>query len=150
MRLYLDTEFSDLVPEAKLISIAMVDENGDGFYAELTDTYMVEDCSDFTKENVLPYLLGSQYQMTRIECSLKLGAWIEDHNCHCVLSTDAPSWDMPFVMDLFADLWPNNLEKKHVFLTRYTADEFEEKRKELNLNQHNALHDALIMRALSK
>lgn len=38
MKLFLDTEFTDLVPGNKLISIALVAEDGEYFYAELTDS----------------------------------------------------------------------------------------------------------------
>ena len=46
MRLWLDTEFSKLEPGYKLISIALVDEDENFFYAELNDTYQLSDCSD--------------------------------------------------------------------------------------------------------
>ena len=52
MKLFLDTEFTDLVPHNKLISIAMVSDTGNYFYAELTDTYELKDCSEFVINNI--------------------------------------------------------------------------------------------------
>ena len=42
------TEFTDLHWQAKLVSIGLVAEDGRTFYAELSDTYQVADCSAFT------------------------------------------------------------------------------------------------------
>ena len=47
MLVFFDTEFTELGPNAKLISIGLVTEDGrHTFYAELTDTYELSDCSD--------------------------------------------------------------------------------------------------------
>lgn len=54
MKLFLDCEFTQLNQSTKLVSLALMSEAGDEFYVELTDTYQVEDCSDFVIENVLP------------------------------------------------------------------------------------------------
>lgn len=56
MKLFLDCEFTQLNKDTKLISLALVSEVGDEYYVELTDTYSVEDCSDFVIQNVLPQL----------------------------------------------------------------------------------------------
>ncbi len=56
MKLYLDCEFTQLSPVAKLISLALVAENGKEFYLELLDTWGTQDCSDFVIEIVLPQL----------------------------------------------------------------------------------------------
>ena len=54
MKLFLDCEFTQLKRDTKLISLALVSEAVDEFYVELTDTYLVEDCSDFVILHVLP------------------------------------------------------------------------------------------------
>ena len=61
MKLFLDCEFTQLNRETKLISLALVPEVGEAFYVELTDTYRVEDCSEFVIQNVLPQLHLSRY-----------------------------------------------------------------------------------------
>lgn len=58
MRVYLDTEFADWDdPDTDLISIALVSEDGDEFYAECTD-FDRHKCTRFVEKNVLP-LLGA-------------------------------------------------------------------------------------------
>lgn len=56
MTLFLDCEFSQLNRDTKLISLALVSEAGHEYYVELTDTYLVGDCSDSVIQNVLPQL----------------------------------------------------------------------------------------------
>lgn len=56
MKIFLDCEFTQLNRDSKLISLALVSESGREFYVELIDTYLVEDCSDFVIQNVLPQL----------------------------------------------------------------------------------------------
>lgn len=60
MLIFLDTEFTQLDFEAKLISVGLVSEDGGEFYAELADTYQVKECGDFTREVVLPLLEGGK------------------------------------------------------------------------------------------
>lgn len=64
MKLFLDCEFTQLDQDTKLISLALVSEAGDEFYVELTDTYQVEDCSDFVIQNALPQLHRPCYGMS--------------------------------------------------------------------------------------
>lgn len=61
MKIFLDCEFTQPNLDSKLISLALVSESGKEFYVELTDTYSVEDCSDFVIQNVLPQLDPLQY-----------------------------------------------------------------------------------------
>ncbi len=145
MRLFLDTEFTDLIPGAKLISIALVDDNGEYFYAELTDTYELKDCSKFVKSFVLPFLKGDPYKMTRAECALKIGNWIDDRNEKCIIASDAPSWDMPFLRSLLSDCWPENLESNLIFpvvIQDFMKDDIVIAN---DFDIHNALDDAKVM-----
>lgn len=50
MLIFFDTEFTSLHWQAKLISIGLVTEDGRKFYAELSDTYQMTECSDFVRE----------------------------------------------------------------------------------------------------
>lgn len=146
MRLFLDTEFSKLEPGYKLISIALVDEDENYFYAELSDTYTIGDCSDFVKQNVLPLLRGGKYTMTEYECKLALCKWIEDRNVQCILCSDAPSWDIPLIRPLLLPIWPDNLDKENTILTRISADVKKSLITRYNYVVHNALDDALVMK----
>lgn len=146
MLIFIDTEFTDLIPGNKLISIALVDENENFFYAELTDTYKLSDCSEFVKTNVLPFLRGGDYRMTEHECALKLGHWIEERGPDCILACDNPDWDKPHLHNLLDPYWPENLHK-HQYHPVYVSGQIEEKLvTEFNYHVHNALDDALVMK----
>lgn len=58
MRLFLDTEFTSLTAPSNLISIALVPEGDDPryFYAELSDGWSPESCTDWVQANVLEKL----------------------------------------------------------------------------------------------
>jgi hypothetical protein len=58
MRVYLDSEFTDLRQSAKLISLALITEDSRFFYAEWND-YSEENLSDWVKFHVLGNLLMS-------------------------------------------------------------------------------------------
>ena len=146
MRLYLDTEFTDLIPEAKLISIALVDDTGDYFYAELNDNYELKDCSAFVKANVLPLLLGGEYLMSWNECALKIGNWIEARGQNCIFACDNPAWDMPFVKKLLRPYIPENIKLDTIFPVYMPPFIYEEIVLANNFKIHNALDDAKIMR----
>lgn len=146
MRLFLDTEFTTLAPGAKLISVAVVDEDENFFYAELTDTYTLKDCSDFVKENVLPFLKGSQYAMTEYDCKLALCKWIEERNVPCIICTDAPSWDLPLFMPLLKPCVPENFNLEESMLVRVPHTVSAQLVRRFNYNVHNALDDALVMK----
>lgn len=55
MILFFDTEFTELGPKAQLISLGIISEKGDRFYAEFTD-YDDENLNKFVKENVVANL----------------------------------------------------------------------------------------------
>lgn len=149
MRLFLDTEFTDLVPGAKLISIALVDEDENQFYAELTDSYELKDCSAFVKSFVLPFLKGGKYRMTTYQCAYDLGNWIEDRNVKCMIASDAPSWDVPFLNSLLRGHFPANLEQNMIFPVRVSSEQEASMVSKYDYDIHCALDDALIMKKVT-
>ena len=56
MNIFFDTEFTGLVPNTTLISIGMITNGGQRFYAEFND-YNEELCDDWIQENVISNLL---------------------------------------------------------------------------------------------
>lgn len=56
MRLFLDTEFTGLIPGARLISLALVSEDQRAIYIELADGWDAHDCTDWVRMHVLPKL----------------------------------------------------------------------------------------------
>lgn len=91
MRIFFDTEFTGLTLDAKLISIGLVDESGlNEFYAELQDTYVVSECSEFCTQEVLRHLQGGVAQMTLAELQVTLATWLHARGPGAVLVCDSP------------------------------------------------------------
>ena len=114
MLVFFDTEFTELGIDPCLISIGLISEDGREFYAELSDTYLIKDCSAFVQEAVLPHLEGGEMLMPMHELTLRLGSWLEAFKQPVKLATDSISWDWPWIHEIFgaASTWPANLDGK--------------------------------------
>ncbi|GBG02329.1 hypothetical protein AZSI13_16560 [Azospira sp. I13] len=144
---FFDTEFTHLGIDPKLISIGLVSEDGSRtFYAELTDTYRLEDCSDFVRDEVLPLLEGGACQMRFEEVAHRLSEWLLDFGDRVVLATDSESYDWPWIQKLFwkLDGWPIWVTPKPLLLT--VGDESNQILESTLLRPHHALNDAQMSR----
>lgn len=76
LRVYIDAEFTDFV-EMHLISLGVVADTGEEFYAELND-YPQDACNTFVQESVVP-LLGqvTTAVMSRQELRDRLFVWLD-------------------------------------------------------------------------
>lgn len=118
MEVFFDTEFTTLdlgksLPE--LISIGCVATNGQEFYAELSDTWQINNCSQFVTDSVLPLLEGGEYLMTQKQCASSLKKWFEELTNPLInLRSDAPDFDWPLIREIFEthNCWPNNLNRE--------------------------------------
>lgn len=99
-RLFLDTEFTDLSPDAALISAAFVADPGDEFYAELAD-FEERACSEFVRTTVLP-LLGSS-RLTTTAFVQTLMAWLGRFGPDLRLIADSV-WDRRLLAQTFAQV----------------------------------------------
>lgn len=150
MLVFFDTEFTGLHQDARLISIGLVAEDGERtFYAELSDTYQIKDCSDFTRSGVLPLLEGGAVRLTMRELGERLLSWLEALGEPVTLACDSLAWDWPWIQKIFGDLnaWPARLARKPLPLTiNYLNDydKFVEAIEETfkDLRRHHALDDA--------
>ena len=144
MRLFLDSEFSQLSAQAKLISLALVGQDRREFYVELQDTWQVDDCSDFVKKIVLPQLWGGDYAMPLTEARSALLRVLATYDEELEVVTDAPVYDW----ELFCELayhdgkWPKNVRNFPTDATTLTATNDGE---EL---PHHALLDARIIASM--
>jgi hypothetical protein len=111
MRLFLDCEFTQLSATAKLISLALVAENGREFYVELLDTWRVEDCSDFVVEIVLPQLSGGDSAQPIVGARTALLDFLASFGEILEIVTDAPQYDWELFCELAYDngKWPRNV-----------------------------------------
>lgn len=166
IHVFLDTEFSSLVEPASLISIGLITEDEDrSFYAELSDTYTQEDCSDFVIEEVLPLLDARPIaepvnykqvcaRMTLAETSLHLNYWFAALIDPVQVWSDAPNYDWRYIQHIFSanGLPYNLLATPNAILREDTSANARyqntvEREYSVNiLKRHHALDDAKAMR----
>lgn len=97
--LYLDTEFTSLTLDRRLISLALVADDGAEFYVELLDGWSASDCSEFTLNTVLPQLDLTAYGVTRGQASLRLREFLATQGLVEIVG-DALQWDWPLLLEL--------------------------------------------------
>lgn len=98
MRIYLDTEFTCLNRFTyRLISLALVAPGGYEFYAELTDSWCEEECSDFTTSVVIPQLNPMDYGKTTTQARAELLKFLDMVGPATIIS-DAMEWDWPLLI----------------------------------------------------
>jgi len=66
MRIFFDTEFTGLHQDTTLISLGMVTETGETFYAE-SNEFAQDQIDEWLEKNVLAHLFGSADAMSRAE-----------------------------------------------------------------------------------
>lgn len=97
--LYIDTEFTQLSAERRLISLALVAADGAEFYVELSDGWELADCSEFVVEIVLPQLDLATHGRPRAEAGAALHAFLAGLGAVEVVG-DALAWDWPLLLEL--------------------------------------------------
>lgn len=75
-RLYFDTEFTGLHQKTTLISLGLVSDTDDFFYAEFTD-YDKNQVNDWIQQNVLANLLFAERELGRIFSYEKQGTYVK-------------------------------------------------------------------------
>jgi len=155
LKIFLDCEFTQLNQASKLISLALVSESGKEFYVELTDTYSVEDCSEFVIQNVLPQLDHTRYGQSLVEARAGLRRFLSEFDEKLEVCSDAPHWDWGFFCDLACadhQPWPVQVVSQPTNLTslfnQVNAEAIEQV--ELSDLPHHALLDARILAELFK
>lgn len=165
VNVFLDTEFTDLSKPGSLVSIGLINEDGDRtFYAELTDTYNRATCSEFVLRNVLPALDAKPLtvqkynnniyaEMSLSETHKYLQQWLEDQKEPIQIWSDAPHYDWSYIQEIFQAGFPSNLigTPKSVFVGDASLKELFEKKavQEYSTSRfirHHALDDAMVVR----
>lgn len=146
MRVFFDTEFTELGIDPRLISIGLISEDGQrDFYAELSDTYTIDDCGDFARLAVIPKLTGAEVRMSLAELGDHLYAWLTAFGEPITLATDSLAWDWPWIQEIFYDrAWPENVAPtpEIVGQTPEFARAVEAAVMGYRLRRHHALDDA--------
>jgi hypothetical protein len=141
---FLDAEYTDAV-DLDLISIALVTEDGQEFYAERSD-FRREACSEFVHVAVLPLLdAPADRVFTRAQLAVQLRAWLTalpgevaicvDNRTDYELLIDAVGGNLPANVTALDETW--DLAMTATFgeaVARYHATP--------GRPWHNALHDA--------
>jgi hypothetical protein len=89
-RIYIDTEFTNLAPEAELISFAAVADDGREFYCEIAPT--PGPTSEFVRRHVLPLLDGGPACCPRAGFGPRLATWLTGFDEPVLLSDS--DWDI--------------------------------------------------------
>jgi hypothetical protein len=156
MRVFYDTEFTTLMTKAELISVGLVTEDGQEFYAEVC--FDKSQCSDFVKEVVIPLLDGNiEQRMKPTELATKLSDWLNELGEDIVLVSDS-TWDYYVLNPVFAPhgglqaLSPSTKLQIAPFIEdTHARIRFGEAYSEYFLRnpgkQHHALHDAKALRS---
>lgn len=167
-KLFLDTEFTGLHKKTTLISIGFIADNGDTFYAEMTD-YDPTQLNDWLQENVIDNLVlidrpantlvvaghHITFKGSKEELKPHLGKWLNQHGPLEIWS-DCLAYDWVLFNDIFGDAFsiPKNvlyipfdictLFKVKGIDPDISREEFAEVN---SAKKHNALHDAIVIKA---
>lgn len=146
--IFFDTEFSSLdLVNPDLISIGLVTESGEEFYAELPSTEWRRTASSFVIQNIVPLLQGGVYEMPYNTLSAKLIAWIRKHG-EAQLVTDAPEYDFDLIRPLLEKDWPTNLIRTPIRFNSGTVGvqnwDLYFKTRNGYFNQERPMHHALV------
>jgi hypothetical protein len=77
LRYFFDTEFLELGGHIQLISIGIVSEQGQAFYAENKDFNWEQEMDPWLRENVLPHLSGGGAEMSIAEMRHKIIRFVD-------------------------------------------------------------------------
>lgn len=167
MKIFLDSEFTGLHKNTTLISIALISESGESFYAEFTD-YATDQVDTWLQENVINNLLlsdmvtgdltiqGKDWKMKGdSKCiSIWLSHWLQRFDSVEIWS-DCLAYDWVLFNHLFGHAF--NIPQNVSYIPMDICTLFKIKgidpdinREEfVNLkvkNKHNALHDAKVIK----
>ena len=169
-KIFLDTEFTGLHQKASLISLALVAESGEEFYAEFTD-YNKKQVTDWIQKNVMKKLIINENSLSDIKnvrikgnknkIKEALILWFNQFpkkKNSIQIWADCYAWDWVLFCELFGGAFniPKNIHYMTMDLATYLFSkniEVDTERIKLlpndykekdNLKQHNALYDARV------
>lgn len=141
MKVFFDTEFTDLINDCEIISLGMVSEYGEEFYIELP--FDTSKSSQFVKEIVIP-LLGKEPNtdsyLNAPQCIFNWFNIIRNNNEIIELCSDS-EMDWKLLKKLFNNKIPNYIQYKNIMYNIAILLE-EEFYRIYKLPQHHALYDA--------
>ena len=154
MLIFIDTEFTGLDQiKPDLISIALVDETGREFYAELPPTSYQVQISEWTHNNVVCHLQGGKHIQSLERIRGRLVPWIAAVRDRSQIVTDCPDADFRLLKRVLVE-WPKNLAKEALLFNSWSIGDNKQPALEALMAryftrerpQHHALHDAHALR----
>ena len=155
MKVFFDTEFTGLHQNTTLISIGMVDENGEEFYA-VFDDYDQPQVDDWLRQNVIPYLNSEEYAYHANAPVIAEGIreWVAERQ-PVEMWSDTLAYDWVLFCQLFGHAF--NIPEGVYYIPFDIATLMKIKGVDPDINReefagmdgdkHNALHDARVIRA---
>lgn len=162
MRIFFDTEFTGLHKDTTLISIGLVADNGEGFYAEFTD-YDKTQIDEWLQENVIDNLfipdVRSKQNINNFKgdtryISQKLNNWLSQFE-HVEIWSDCLAYDWVLFNHIFGHAF--NIPENVYYIPFDICTLFKIKGIDPDINReefagiegdkHNALHDAKVIKA---
>lgn len=155
MLVFLDTEFTGLdQKKPDLISIALIDEMGREFYAELPEWDWTVQCNEWVHFNVVPHLWRGNYVQSEASIRERLTEWIESIPDEAVIVTDCPDADFFTQLKRLLPRWPKNLHTWPLQFSVWSMGDEQQPILQKLMNDyhtverpaHHALHDAHALR----
>ncbi len=144
VHVFLDTEFTSL-ENGKLISAALVSEDGKALYFERSEGWGPEDCSEFVVEAVLPLIGPPEDRMTDAQIRRAIKDFVASLGEAATVYTDSAMHDEPMFKSLFADHmneWPPKMDQRFMWCSSRGVEEVHARQK---LQRHHAQDDALAL-----
>ena len=107
--IFMDTEFTDF-DYPQLISIGLVSESGERFYAEMSNGWSRGGCSAFVAKTILPQLTAGEFLQERCYAGRRLADWLAELGGPVRVVTDAPGYDWVLMLELLTGMMPGNLD----------------------------------------
>lgn len=153
MKVFFDTEFTGLHHDTTLMSIGMVAEDGQDFYAELTD-YDESQVDDWIRENVLANFTHDRYTTNMLNLKHRIEEFLSPYD-EVEMWSDCLAYDWV----LFNSIWGHAFKvPKKIYYIPFDICTFmkikgidpdinREEFAGIDGKKHNALHDAKVIKA---
>lgn len=160
VRIYFDTEFTGIKQNTTLISIGLVTDTGEEFYAELTD-YDKSQVDEWIQDNVIANLSGDpDVQCTKEELKEHLTGWLYhvSNDRQLEMVSDCLAYDWVLFNDIFGTAFDvpsivNYIPTDICTMFRMkgidpdiSREEFIEGTEPIEGEKHNALYDAKVVK----
>lgn len=171
LNIFFDTEFTELTQNTQLLSIALVAETGEQFYAECTD-YHEKDINEWVRENVIDNFTLTKTNLSDIRkvevrdnrkvIAEMIRWWLQQFekdttDIQFQFWADCPAWDWVLFCELFGGSFkrPENIHYMCMDLATLfdikgyssdygRADFLANYNVTIDGSQHNALYDTLV------